>query len=69
MYKDPWAGSFDDAGKITRNQMTKYFLSFAKEYDFYPIAEGGVVSKILTGGETKADLCFRMKTKTKQKTV
>lgn len=49
--------------------MTKYFLSFAKEYDFYPTAEGGVVSKFLTGGETKADLCFRMKTKTKQKTV
>lgn len=53
--------AIDEAGKIAREQMTKHFLWSAKEDDFYLIADGGGVSKFLTRGETKADLCFRKK--------
>lgn len=60
--------AIDDAGKIARDQMTKYFLCYAEEYDFYLRADASGVSKFLTRGETKADLCFQKKiNKTKQK--
>lgn len=34
-----------DAGKIVRDQITKYFLCSAKEYDFYLRANASGVSK------------------------
>lgn len=51
--------AIDGAGKIARDQMTKYFLCSAKEYDLYLKADGSGVSKFLTRGETKSDLCFK----------
>lgn len=55
---------------LEREQMTKCFLCSAKEHDFFLIADRGGVSKFLTRGRTKADLCFRGKTKTKiQKSI
>lgn len=53
-----------EAGKIARDQMRKHFLCCAKEYDFYPTADEGRMSKYLSRGEIKADLCFRKKTLT-----
>lgn len=39
-------------GRQPGTKMTKYFLCSAKEYDFYPIAYRGGVSKFLIRGET-----------------
>lgn len=50
-----------EAAKTARDQMRKYFLCYAKKYDFYTTADEERVSKYLSRGERKADLCFRKK--------